>query len=115
MAGAIFSLPMSALGVALIGGLAAMIAFGVGLLTGGFAMPLFGLNLAEMYLPQGMMIGAGIVALIQVAVIIVKSRRRSAAVAAAPQAKLTETAAIAIADPPRGRAVGFSTACRGPR
>ena len=107
VAGAIFSLPMSALGVALIGGLAAMIAFGIGLLTGGFAMPLFGLNLSAMYLPQGMMIGAGIVALVQVAWIIVKARRRSAAVAAVPSANLTETAAIAIADRRLGRAFGL--------
>jgi uncharacterized oligopeptide transporter (OPT) family protein len=66
IAGAIFSLPMSAFGVALIGGLAAMIAFAIGLLTRGYSQSLLGMDLYAMYMPHGIMIGAGIVALIQV-------------------------------------------------
>ncbi|MFD3478243.1 OPT/YSL family transporter [Streptomyces sp. NPDC058695] len=91
LAGAVFTLPMSAFGVALIGGFAAMAAFGVGLLFTQYAEPLFGLDLNAMYLPHGMMIGAGLVALVQVGRTILKARRtaadeaRAAAPAGAPE------------------------------
>ncbi|WP_406347478.1 OPT/YSL family transporter [Streptomyces sp. NBC_00144] len=86
LVGAVFTLPMSAFGVALIGGFAAMAAFGVGLLFSQYAEPLFGLDLNAMYLPHGMMIGAGVVALVQVGRTIFKARRTAAdeARAAAP-------------------------------
>lgn len=73
VAGAVFALPMSAFGVALIGGLGAMIAFGVGLLLRGYTMPLFGLDIAKLYIPHGMMIGAGLVALVQVTLVVLKN------------------------------------------
>ncbi|MDM0010071.1 OPT/YSL family transporter [Variovorax sp. J22G73] len=74
VAGAVFKLPMSAFGVALIGGLGAMIAFGVGLLVRGYSAPLFGLDIGALYVPHGMMIGAGIVALVQVGRVVLKKR-----------------------------------------
>lgn len=73
-AGAVFKLPMSAFGVALIGGLGAMIAFGIGLLVRGYSMPLFGLDIGALYVPHGMMIGAGIVALAQVGRVVLGRR-----------------------------------------
>ncbi|WP_079199213.1 OPT/YSL family transporter [Streptomyces sp. CB01249] len=79
LVGAVFSLPMSAFGVALIGGFGAMAAFGVGLLFTQYADPLFGLDLNAMYLPHGMMIGAGLVALVQVGRTILGARRTNAA------------------------------------
>ncbi|MFD8572737.1 OPT/YSL family transporter [Streptomyces sp. NPDC059639] len=79
LAGAAFALPMSAFGVALIGGLAAMAAFGAGLLIISYAEPVFGLDLNAMYLPHGMMIGAGLVALVQVGRTILKARRTTPA------------------------------------
>ncbi|MCX5537563.1 OPT/YSL family transporter [Streptomyces sp. NBC_00006] len=78
LAGAAFALPMSAFGVALIGGLASMAAFGAGLLIISYAEPLFGLDLNAMYLPHGMMIGAGLVALIQVGRTVLKARKATA-------------------------------------
>jgi uncharacterized oligopeptide transporter (OPT) family protein len=72
VAGAVFALPMSAFGVALIGGLGAMIAFGIGLLLRDYSMPLFGVDIAKLYIPHGMMIGAGLVALVQVALLVMK-------------------------------------------
>ncbi|WP_285563821.1 OPT/YSL family transporter [Streptomyces sp. RTGN2] len=78
LVGAAFTLPMSAFGVALIGGFGAMAAFGVGLLFNQYADPLFGLDLGAMYLPHGMMMGAGLVALVQVGRTIVKVRRTPA-------------------------------------
>lgn len=74
VAGAVFKLPMSAFGVALIGGLGAMIAFGVGLLVRGYSAPLFGLDIGALYVPHGMMIGAGIVALVQVGRVVLRKR-----------------------------------------
>jgi uncharacterized oligopeptide transporter (OPT) family protein len=73
--GSIFVVPgaMSAFGVAFIGNIFALTMFGVGLLVNGYFEPLFGLSLTDYYVPSGVMIGAGLVALIQVVDII---RRR---------------------------------------
>lgn len=66
--GSIFVIPgaMSAFGVAFIGNIFALTMFGVGLLVNGYSEPLFGLALADYYVPSGVMIGAGLVALVQV-------------------------------------------------
>ena len=77
--GAIFSLPMSAFGVALIANVSAMIAFAVGLLILQYCEVLTGWDLTADYVPHGLMIGAGIVALIQVGRIIFKSHKDSKA------------------------------------
>ena len=71
---------MSAFGVAFIGNISALTMFGVGLLVRGYSTLLFsnawfasfipGGDIAKAYAPHGMMVGAGIVALIQVAIII---------------------------------------------
>ncbi len=64
-----------------------MAAFGAGLLFNQYADPLFGLDLGSMYLPHGMMMGAGLVALFQVGRTVLKARRTAAddARAAAPE------------------------------
>ncbi|WP_158817910.1 OPT/YSL family transporter [Methylocapsa sp. S129] len=77
---AVTGIPMSAFGVAFIGNIWALTMFGIGLLLRGYAAQLFGGPLfAEMipkgdlmaaYIPHGFMIGAGIVALLQVAVLL---------------------------------------------
>jgi uncharacterized oligopeptide transporter (OPT) family protein len=73
--GSIFVAPgaMSAFGVAFIGNIFALTMFGVGLLVNGYFELLFGLSLGDYYVPSGVMIGAGVVALVQVVSII---RRR---------------------------------------
>ena len=68
---------MSAFGVAFIGNIWALTMFGIGLLMRGYSTLLFnhawfasfipGGDIAKAYVPHGMMVGAGIVALIQVA------------------------------------------------
>ena len=68
---------MSAFGVAFIGNIWALTMFGVGLLVRGYSTLLFnnpwfariipGGDISKAYIPHGMMVGAGIVALIQVA------------------------------------------------
>jgi uncharacterized oligopeptide transporter (OPT) family protein len=76
---------MSAFGVAFIGNVWALTMFGVGLLVRGYSTLLFGNSwfvaiipggdINKAYLPHGMMVGAGIVALIQVAIIILRRGR----------------------------------------
>jgi uncharacterized oligopeptide transporter (OPT) family protein len=70
--GSIFVIPgaMSAFAVAFIGNIFALTMFGVGLLVNGYSEPLFGLSLADYYIPSGVMIGAGLIALVQVVGII---------------------------------------------
>jgi len=108
--GSLLSLPMSAAGVALIGNIWALLMFGIGLLLSQYAPVLWNVSLGELYVAHGVMIGAGVVALLQVVWIIAGSRTK--------RAKLEETGRIeAVAndetlqytiDAPRlGRALGL--------
>ena len=73
--GALLGVPMSAFGAAFLGNVAALTMFGIGLLMRGYSMPLIGVDLAKAYIPHGLMIGAGIVALFQVAREISRARQ----------------------------------------
>lgn len=74
--GSILKVPMSAFGVAFIGNIWALTMFGIGLLLRGYSVSVFGFDINEMYIPHGFMIGAGIVALIQVVVLIFKKKKQ---------------------------------------
>ena len=77
---AVTGIPMSAFGVAFIGNIWALSMFGIGLLLRGYSGPIFGGpafgsiipkgDLMAAYIPHGFMIGAGLVALIQVALLL---------------------------------------------
>jgi uncharacterized oligopeptide transporter (OPT) family protein len=77
-------IPMSAFGVAFIGNIWALTMFGVGLLLRGYSKllfdnPLFAAvvpngDLNAAHIPHGVMVGAGVVALVQMGVIIMRSR-----------------------------------------
>jgi uncharacterized oligopeptide transporter (OPT) family protein len=82
IAGSWFKIPMSAFGVAFIGNVWALTMFGIGLLIRGYAMPVAGIDIAKLYVPHGAMVGAGLVALIQVALLIAR-RGTGDAIAAA--------------------------------
>lgn len=75
VAGAWAGIPMSAFGVAFIGNIWALSMFGLGLLIKGYSIPLFNVDLDQFYIPHGMMIGAGLVALIQFVITIAKDRK----------------------------------------
>jgi uncharacterized oligopeptide transporter (OPT) family protein len=64
--GAWLHVPMSAFGIAFLGNVWALTMFGIGLLIRGYAKPVFGMDINALYIPHGLMIGAGLVALIQV-------------------------------------------------
>ncbi len=75
--GSIAAIPMSAFGVAFIGNIWALTMFGVGLLTRGYSASLLswmtpGGDLMKAYIPHGVMVGAGLVALIQVIMLMLK-------------------------------------------
>lgn len=74
--GKYFGIPMDILGVAFIGNAFALTAFGIGLLTRGYFPEFTGIDLMKIYLPHGVMIGAGLVALIQI-IKIIKSKKDS--------------------------------------
>lgn len=75
--GAHFGIPMSAFGVAFIGNIWALSMFGLGLLSRGYSGQLFNIDLNAMYVPHGMMIGAGLVALAQFIFVLVARRAGS--------------------------------------
>src|SRR5699024_6248591 len=58
--GSIVKIPMSAFGVAFIGNIWALSMFGVGLLLSGYSINLFGVDINDLYIPHGFMIGAGV-------------------------------------------------------
>lgn len=66
LVGAWLHIPMSAFGTAFLGNIWALTMFGIGLLIRGYAKPLMGWDVNALYIPHGLMIGAGLVALIQV-------------------------------------------------
>jgi uncharacterized oligopeptide transporter (OPT) family protein len=82
--GSFFKIPMSALGVAFIGNIWALSMFGVALLVRGYSTTLFsGATFSSLipsgdimraYIPHGFMIGAGLVALVQVGMLIMEKR-----------------------------------------
>ncbi len=82
--GSYFSFSMSAFGVAFIGNIFALTMFGVGLLLRGYSTQLFGLDINTLYVPHGMMIGAGVVALVQVFFILTRRSPRAQEVAVNP-------------------------------
>lgn len=73
--GSHFGIAMSAFGVAFIGNIWALSMFGIGLLLRGYSVQLFGVDLNEYYIPHGMMIGAGSVALLQFVFTLLKAKK----------------------------------------
>jgi len=78
LVGSYFKLPMAAFGNAFIANPWALSMFGVGLLTRGYSKQLVDLDINTIYVPHGVMIGAGIVALFQIVVLVIKRRKVSA-------------------------------------
>jgi uncharacterized oligopeptide transporter (OPT) family protein len=88
LVGTLLKLPMSAAGVALIGNMWALLMFGVGLAVAQYAPVLFGVPLSGLYIPHGVMIGAGVVALAQAIIILAGRGRQLAERTTTPDARL---------------------------
>lgn len=78
LVGTFFSLPLSAAGVAFLGNIWALLMFGVGLGLREFGPQLFGTDLGTGYVPHGVMVGAGLVALGQAVTVLVRRRDKKA-------------------------------------
>jgi uncharacterized oligopeptide transporter (OPT) family protein len=74
--GQFLKIPMDIFGVCWIGNIWALLMFGVGLLFAGYSNQLIGIRLSDFYIPHGIMIGAGIVALIQLGVLLFKKTKQ---------------------------------------
>lgn len=94
LAGTLFSLPLSAAGVAFLGNVWALMMFGIGLLLRQYSPDLFHTDLGAGYIPHGVMVGAGIVALGQAVHLLIGRRERKR------QAVVEDTRVAAVpADP----------------
>ncbi len=67
-AGRYLGIPMDVFGVCWIGNIWALSMFGIGLLARGYAPVVVGVDLNERHMPHGVMLGAGVVALVQIVV-----------------------------------------------
>lgn len=74
-AGRFFGLPMDIWGTCWIGNIWALTMFALGLLISAYANVLLGTDLNQLYLPHGLMIGAGAVAVVQMGRIILGRKR----------------------------------------
>lgn len=95
LVGSYFNVSMSAFGVAFIGNMWALAMFGIGLLLRGYSTSLFGIDLNALYIPHGVMVGAGMVALIQIiALLRGKVGKKEAAAPAEEELELTTDDAV---------------------
>lgn len=72
--GRYFGIPMDIFGVCWIGNIWALTMFATGLLIRGYSKTLFGQDIMGIYLPHGLMMGAGLVALYQIIKIMAQKR-----------------------------------------
>ncbi|MDU4959115.1 MAG: OPT/YSL family transporter [Sporomusaceae bacterium] len=79
LVGSYFNIPMSALGITMISNMWAMLMFATGLLLRGYSVDLFGIDINKLYIPHGFMIGAGLVAGIQIMLAMFKNKEKAVA------------------------------------
>ncbi|MEJ5115237.1 OPT/YSL family transporter [Erwinia billingiae] len=105
--GSWFKFPMAALGTAFIGNVWALGMLGVGFLLRGYSLPMFNIDINKLYIPHGMMAGAGIVALFQI-VKLVRSGKHDVQPQNAAAGVLPETQNAQIGKTLRLGALGFA-------
>jgi len=110
-------IPMDVFGVCWIGNIWALFMFGLGLLVRAYAAPVTGVDVYALYMPHGVMIGAGLVALVQIASSLGRSRRVVAAMS--PDARvggnlLRGFSAFAVAAGVMAALAGLSTEMSAP-
>ena len=72
-----FGIPVAAIGITFITSIVSMVALGIGLVIRGYSEQLTGFAIGETYIPQGFMIGAGAIALIQSILSIIKGSKKN--------------------------------------
>lgn len=73
--GAKYGLPMAGIGIVFLANLWSMGALAVGLLIRAYAPVFFGFDLGKTYIPHGIMVGAGMMSLVQVCIIVYKGSK----------------------------------------
>lgn len=74
--GSAFGIPLASAGIALIGSMLALFMFAIGLLVRGFSeQGILPWQIYQNYVPHGFMLGAGIVALLQIAIILFRKKQ----------------------------------------
>jgi uncharacterized oligopeptide transporter (OPT) family protein len=76
--GRFLGFPMDVFGVCWIGNIWALSMFGIGLLVTGYSSRLIGVDINKLYVPHGVMVGAGFVALIQIIVLVARKETGAA-------------------------------------
>src|SRR5699024_3680440 len=83
--GTFLGIPMSAAGISFIANIFAMLAFGFGLVLSVYSIGLFNYDFNENYVAHGIMIGAGIVALVQFIIILSKDLKKNKEILESPE------------------------------
>ncbi|WP_320784301.1 OPT/YSL family transporter [Streptomyces sp. CRN 30] len=91
LGGTLFSLPLSAAGVAFLGNVWALLMFGIGLGIAQYVPGILDVDLAGDFIPHGVMVGAGVVALGQAVHLLVGRRAERAAADPAPREPVDPT------------------------
>lgn len=76
--GSWLGVPMSVFGTAFIGNIWALAMLGIGFLLSGYSEKLFNIDIGKAYIPHGIMIGAGLVALLQAVWLVVREKEPKA-------------------------------------
>ena len=105
--GSWFKFPMAALGTAFIGNIWALGMLGVGFLLRGYSQPLFNIDINKLYIPHGVMAGAGVIALFQIIKLIRKSKSNAPVAHNAKDELLPEAQSEQIGKTIRFGALGF--------
>ncbi|UQZ82911.1 OPT oligopeptide transporter protein [Paenibacillus konkukensis] len=92
--GSYFNISMSAFGVAFIGNIWALTMFGIGLMIRQYSVPWFHVDVNQLYIAHGVMIGAGIVALIQAGMLIFSKQNKSVKKGKAGENSITASSEI---------------------
>lgn len=105
--GSYFHISMSAFGVAFIGNIWALTMFGIGLMIRQYSIPWFNIDVNKLYIAHGVMIGAGIVALIQVSILIFSKHKNEQKSNAGEEAASDEKLTRPINEAKRALGFGF--------
>ncbi|ULL14563.1 OPT family oligopeptide transporter [Paenibacillus sp. H1-7] len=98
--GSYFNISMSAFGVAFIGNIWALTMFGIGLMIRQYSMPWFNVDVNKLYIAHGVMIGAGIIALVQAGMLVFSKQKKTgdkAAATAEPEDESSYTVTVSTA------------------
>ena len=74
--GSFLKIPVAGIGIVFIANLYSMVALGIGLILRGYSTQIFGFDLGKTSIAQGVMIGAGLMALVQCILIITKKAKK---------------------------------------